>query len=199
MGDRVVEAARVTEAALRCVARWGVNKTSLDDVAREAGSSRATIYRQYPGGKDALFHAVLRSEISAFLDRIRSLINDADNLEDALVAAMTEAGRTPVAHEALSYLFEHEPGLVLPRLAFRELDGVLALIRREAGPALANHLDGDQDEAARVAEWVARITLSYTLSPATGVDTSDPDSVRELVRTYVLPGIAIALNQPAMN
>ena len=42
---------RILAATIRCVSRWGVGKTTLDDIAREAGCSRATIYRVVPGGK----------------------------------------------------------------------------------------------------------------------------------------------------
>ncbi|MEA2588672.1 MAG: hypothetical protein QOH66_1599, partial [Actinomycetota bacterium] len=53
--DRVAtQEQRVIDAALRCIARWGIAKTTLDDIAREASCSRATIYRLFPGGKDAL-------------------------------------------------------------------------------------------------------------------------------------------------
>ena len=45
------------------------------------------------------------------------------------------------------------------------------------------------DEAPRVAEWLARIVLSYTLSPAPECDVCDEESVRRLVRTFVLPGL----------
>ena len=34
--------ARLIDATLICLARWGVAKTTLDDVARQAGCSRAT-------------------------------------------------------------------------------------------------------------------------------------------------------------
>ena len=57
---------RVLDATLRCVARWGVAKTTLDDVAREAGCSRATVYRAFPGGKEALLEALARREVSRF-------------------------------------------------------------------------------------------------------------------------------------
>jgi hypothetical protein len=45
---------RVVDALLACIARWGVSKTTVEDVAREAGISRATIYRLFPGGKDVV-------------------------------------------------------------------------------------------------------------------------------------------------
>ncbi len=47
-------AGRAHAAALRGIARWGVAETTLADVAREAGCSRATIYRTLAGGKQAL-------------------------------------------------------------------------------------------------------------------------------------------------
>ncbi|MBV9252708.1 MAG: helix-turn-helix transcriptional regulator, partial [Actinobacteria bacterium] len=49
---------RILDATLRCIGRWGVAKTTLEDVAREAGCSRATVYRAVPGGKDGLIEAV---------------------------------------------------------------------------------------------------------------------------------------------
>jgi AcrR family transcriptional regulator len=41
---------RAVRATLACVARHGLAKTTFDDVAREAGCARATLYR-YFGGK----------------------------------------------------------------------------------------------------------------------------------------------------
>lgn len=201
MGDGLVD------AAVRCVARWGLAKTGLDDVAREAGCSRATVYRAFPGGKDALFAAVARTEVERFLDRIARRVTEAAGLEDALVAAITEAGRTLKGHAALQHLLVHEPEVVLPYVAFRQLDELLAAVRRFGAPLLAPFLGDDADdpdapdaerqhEAGRLAEWAARITLSYTLSPSAAVDTGDDVSVRRLVRTYVLPGVAARQPQP---
>ena len=56
---------RIVDATLRCVGRWGLAKTTLDDVAREAGCSRATVYRLFPGGKDSLFGTLVNVPQSA--------------------------------------------------------------------------------------------------------------------------------------
>lgn len=184
MGDALID------AAVRCVARWGVAKTGLDDVAREARCSRATVYRAFPGGKDALFAAVARAEVARFLDGVAAQIAKAADLEGALVAGIAEAGRTLAGHAALQHLIVHEPELVLPHVAFRQFDELLAAVRHHFAASLAPFLDGDEDEAARLAEWAARIGLSYTLSPSTTIDTADEASVRRVVRTYVLPGVA---------
>lgn len=180
------------DAALRCVARWGFAKTTLEDVAREARCGRATVYRAFPGGKDALWDAVVRTEVRRFLDRVQARIDAAADLEGALVAAINEAGRSVAGSGALQYLLEHEPGVVLPSLAFCKLDELLAVVRSVGAPMLARFLPPhdrghDRDQAAALAEWAARIALSYTLSPAADVDTTDEASVRRLVTTYVVP------------
>lgn len=49
------------DAAGRLFARWGFDKTSVDDIAREAGISKGAVYLEFPN-KDALFKAVLYHE-----------------------------------------------------------------------------------------------------------------------------------------
>src|SRR4051794_6865523 len=105
---------RVLDAAIRCIARWGVSKTSLDDVAREAGCSRATVYRLFPGGKESLFEAVATAEAERFFRGLTDRLRSADNLEDAVVGGITYAAGVLTNHEALQYLLAYEPEVVLP-------------------------------------------------------------------------------------
>jgi len=181
---------RVVGATVRCIARWGLAKTTVDDVAREAGVGRATLYRLFPGGRDALLDAVVAAETAALLSRIRAGVAAASSLEDVLVCCVLEGGAVLIGHEALRYLLAHEPESVLPYLAFDRLDGLLRRVCETGGPLLAPWL-GPGDDAARTAEWVARIVLSYALAPSPSFDLRDPESVRRLVRTYVLPGLAV--------
>lgn len=184
LGDQRV---RVVDGALRCIARQGVAKTTLDDVAREARCSRATVYRAIPGGKDALLAAVVDTEVSRLFSALAVRMGEADELEDVLVAGMTEAARRVSAHAALSYLLDHEPSVVLPHLAFERMDALLAVSSTFTAPFLGRWMD--HEEAQRVAEWAVRIVLSYLACPADGVDLTDPRSTRHLVRTFVLPGV----------
>lgn len=179
---------RIVDAALRCVTRWGVAKTTLDDVAREAGCSRATVYRLFPGGKDGLMVAVGHTEIARFFEGVGARMGEAATLEDVLVNGITEAGRRILGHKPLQYLLEHEPEAVLPRLAFSEMDQVLRTASEFAAPYLAKHIP-DEDEALRAAEWVVRLVVSYSMTPAPGVSLEDEGSVRALVRAFVLPGL----------
>jgi AcrR family transcriptional regulator len=56
---------RLLESAGRLFSLWGFDKTSMDDVAREAGVSKGAVYLEFPG-KDALFKAVLYQEFGRY-------------------------------------------------------------------------------------------------------------------------------------
>jgi AcrR family transcriptional regulator len=181
---------RVIDAALRCAARWGIGKTTLDDVAREASCSRATIYRLFPGGKDALLEATTRLEIDRFFTGLAQRFDEAASLEDLLVSGIVYASRSLAGHEALQFILAYEPEVVLPKVAFRQADRVLDAVSSFAAAYLAPYVGAT--EAPRVAEWVTRVVLTYTLAPADGVDVGDEQSVRRLVRTYILPGLVVS-------
>jgi AcrR family transcriptional regulator len=178
---------RIVDAALRCIARWGVAKTTLDDVARDAGCSRASVYRAFPGGKDALLTAVVDAELSRFAAGLEAALAGVDDLEDLLVAGITYASRFAAGHDGLNFLLAHEPEVVLPRISFARMHEVLAVAADLVAPWLTPFVGSA--EAPRVAEWVTRIVFSYTACPSDWVDGRDEESVRELVRDFVLPGL----------
>ncbi|HVM64951.1 MAG TPA: helix-turn-helix domain-containing protein [Acidimicrobiales bacterium] len=179
---------RAVDAALRCIARWGLVKTTVDDVAREAGVARATLYRLFPGGRDALLGAVVAREVDRVTSLLAAAAAGATTLEDALVACAVAASMAAREHAALQFLLAHEPESVLPHLAFQGLDDLLARAAEAAGPLLAPWL-GDPEDRARGAEWLARVVLSYTLAPSPDVDPADPVSARAFIRAFILPGL----------
>lgn len=177
---------KIADAAARCVARTGVAKTTLDDVAREAGCSRATVYRTFPGGKEEVIGAVVDTEVARFFSAIAVEMGRADSLEDVIVAGITATARAISEHEALRYVLDNEPGLLLPILVFDPLDGVLDTATQFASPFLARWLD--KEGARRVADWAARIAMSYVANPAPGIDLTDEGCTRQLVSVFVMPG-----------
>jgi AcrR family transcriptional regulator len=164
-----------------------VGKTTLEDVAREAGCSRATVYRAFPGGKDGLFEALVASELERFFRGLGACLDRAGSLEDALVGGMAFSSRWLASHGALQFLLAYEPEAVLPHIAFRRMNEVLAAASAFVAPFLGRWLPGD--DAVRAAEWGIRIVLSYTSCPADDVDLADEASARRLVQTFVLPGL----------
>ena len=177
---------RIIDATLRCIARWGVAKTTLDDVAREASCSRATIYRTFPGGKDSVLFASGEREVRRFLDALSEELETLDTVEDLLATTLVAATRAIRTHEALQYLLVHEPALVLRVAAFDGLDPLLTLAREFGAPELERFLT---PEAARAtAEWTARVALAHVFE-CPRFDLADPGDAHRLVTTYLLPGL----------
>jgi AcrR family transcriptional regulator len=179
--------ARVLVATIVCIGRWGLAKTTLDDIAREAGMSRATVYRLFPGGKDTVVRAAVAAEVDAVRRELEARTAGCDDVEDALVEMVTYATDVLRNHPALKYLLTHEPVQVLPHLAFGQLDVLLAAATAVAAPLLAPFVAAG--DAPRAAEWVARLVLSYTIAPSAWFDLANEDDARRLVTTFVLPGL----------
>ena len=183
---------RVVAAAIRCIARWGLAKTTLDDIAREAGCSRATVYRLFPGGKSSLIVTVGQHEVARLLLEVTSRLDDAHDVDTMLCVAIRTAGAFVAENDALQMLVRHEPETLLPFLAFDRVDPLLEAATTFVSPYLARHLQ--PDHAAEVVEWGARLVLSYMFTPNPTIDLTDDAEVRRLVSTYVLPGISPATN-----
>src|SRR3954469_25442326 len=177
---------RVLDAALACVARVGLGKTTLDDVAREAGCARATVYRCFPG-KQKLFGAVLERELLALGNRAIAAAGEADSLADAIVAVILTGSDTFTSHAALRFVVEHEQEILAPQLSFDRGSAVFRGAAVLIAPAFTRFVDPARAE--RLGEWVARLTLSYLLNPSEHVRLDDPERVRALVVDYVLPGV----------
>jgi AcrR family transcriptional regulator len=180
--------ARIRAAALRCVARSGLRKTTLDDVAGEAGCSRATIYRAFPGGKDVLMASATVAEIDRVLAVLGEQLDAQTTIADTLVVAMTGATRSVLGHEALQFVWVNEPGVIEPHLSFDGIDPVLARAVDFLAPYLERFVDSVT--AQRTAEWVARLVVLY--ADATSFDLTDTTDARHLVDAHVLPGLSAA-------
>lgn len=185
--DRSSTRVRIVDATLTCLARQGLAKTTVDDIARQAGFSRATLYRTFPGGKDAIVAAVVETEVARLFSLLAVVMGEATDLEDVLVAGMVESAHRLGAHPALEYLLLHEPGVILPHLTFAGMDQILFTAGDFAAPFFARWLSPDQ--ASRAGEWAVRIVLAYLADPAPDTDLGDPEDTRALVRTFVMPGI----------
>lgn len=185
--------ARIRAAALACIAERGITRMSVDDVARDAGVSRATLYRTFPGGKDTLVEAVLGRELHRFFGELGRDLARQDEAERLLVAGVGSALRFLTTHPALRGVLDHEPDLLLSQVAFHRLGPVLDAAAAFAAPYLRPHVRGDhrapEAAATEVAELLVRVVLAYALVPSPRVDPHDEASITRLVRQHLLPAL----------
>jgi len=177
---------RVIGAALACFSRWGIAKTTAEDIAREAGVSRASVYRSFPGGKGAILDAAGSREIG----RLMSAVVAAASAQDSLVGVLTEGivvGCEEMrTHSALTYLLEHEPEAVLPFLAFDRLGPALDMARNGCSTTVARFVP--LSTAEELVEWATRMVLSLAFMPGR-IDALRRETVENMVEALLLPGI----------
>jgi AcrR family transcriptional regulator len=178
---------RIVEAAYACVARRGVAKTTIEDVAKEAGMSRATVYRAFPGGRDEVINATVAWATLDFFGRLYERIQGAESLEEVMERGIMFAYRSIVEHEVLQRVMQTEPDKLLPILTVESnrirggIAAVLSPYLQERGLAAGVDLDD-------AADFLARMVLSYISAPGRW-DLEDPEQVARLVRSELLAGV----------
>jgi AcrR family transcriptional regulator len=187
---------RILEAAYACVARSGLAKTTVEDAAREAGLSRATVYRHFPGGKDELLAAVVDFEVLRFFGRMTEAIHGSTSLVDVTEGALSFASRALAEHLVLQQVLRSEPQLLVPRIN-ESTNRLLPIVRQffepfVAAEAAAGRLREGVDPRL-AADYVARMALAYA-NAAGRWDLGDHGQVRALVR-LVLGGV-VEVPQP---
>jgi AcrR family transcriptional regulator len=95
MGVRATAARRTADdkralilgAALKLFGQYGFRRTSIDDIAREAGIAKGTVYL-YVETKEALFRALSQSLIDQMMDTARAAAAGQGTLSDRLLAVL---------------------------------------------------------------------------------------------------------------
>jgi AcrR family transcriptional regulator len=185
--------ARVLAGAYECIARRGMAKTTVDDVAAASGVSRATIYRMFPGGKDEVLRDTVGWEMDRFFLRLGEELGDAADFPEFLERALPLARRELLEHRLLQKVLETEPDRLTALITVQQ-DRIVAAIARYFLPLLerdrAAGLVAADVDLARVAEYVARLSLSLIASPGRH-DLTDPVEIRRLVRGELLGGVLV--------
>src|SRR6267143_1108859 len=119
-------------AALASFERHGVRRTLMDDVAREAGVSRPTIYYYFPD-KDALVLEVIVRQVREIHRQIRCRISVEDGLPAMIEASLTTI-RLSGENQYLQLLTQPDSAGLTARLA--ESDIVMGLQRELWYPML---------------------------------------------------------------
>ncbi len=182
---------RLLESAYACVARFGMGKTTIDDVVKDSGVSRATIYRVLPGGKDQLMREVVAWEMGRFFGALAEAVAGAADFASLVEEGLVFAHQAVEDHAVLQKVLVTEPERLLPLLTteqdrpLRFITGYLVpfLEREEREGRLAAGL-----ELEVAADYVARMLLSLISSPGRW-DLHDPEQVRLLVRGEILAGV----------
>lgn len=181
--------ARVLDAAYEQFSRMGIQRSTMEDVARRAGVSRITVYRRFVT-KDALVEHVVRREFRRYFDQFLIDIQQAETAADRVVLGFVSSLRAIRRNPLIGGLIATEPDLVVPsmisdggRTVATVREFVAGQLRREqrAG-TVADGLDIDH-----VAEMMVRISASFLAIPSRLVDLDDDEQLAALARRFLVP------------
>jgi len=188
--DTDIEREATLDAAAACYLRLGVAKTTASDIAREAGFSRATLYRRF-GSHEAIFLAVLTRESEAMASEAQEHLDGFDDPAERLIEGMLFSIGQIHSRPVHAAVFGGDSAAWAAGQAFQE-EALRRIgdagLRPTLAPALA---DGSlsEDDLADLVDWILRILISFTAVPGDG-GRSTVDIRRQLT-SWFLPAFAL--------
>ena len=181
--------AKILDAAYEQFCLVGIQRTTMEDVAKRAGISRITVYRRI-ATKDALVDHVLRREFDRYVVQFLADVRAADTAADRVVLGFASALRAIRRNALLSRLLAVEPE-ALVRSLIGDGGRTLELLRAfVAGQLRAEQRAGhvaDGVDVDLVAELMVRVSASFLLTPSRTVDLDDDARVEALARQFLAP------------
>jgi AcrR family transcriptional regulator len=186
---------RILLAAISQVEDFGLRRFTIDDVARRAGTSRVTVYRHF-ATKDRLLEAVILHELRSFLRAIGEAVSGCTTLEDGIVEGVVFAHEFLRSHRLLQRLLRTEPELILPALTSNAAPLLAAAREFIAAFARVEVARGELGLAPRdidaMSEMLARMLLSFLLTPDSVMGMRNAAETRRWAERYVVAAVRLA-------
>lgn len=170
---------QIIAAATRAFARAGFAATSLDDIAAEAGISRAILYRHFDSKTD-LYQAVLDNACGRLINE-----TGADQFTDESIGGLLRAAASdPAGFHLLFHHAAREP----------EFRKAMDQFRADMTAVAHKHLAAQIPDSAWAA-WAAQLVPTVAIAAVTAwldAGQPDPDRAAGLVRDAIYGVIEVA-------
>jgi AcrR family transcriptional regulator len=171
------------DAAAERFSAVGIAKTTMEDIAREAGAGKATLYRHFPN-KAAVLDALLERENRRLARVVEGAVARQRTTPCRIEAAFVAALGFLRSHALLNKGLREEPDVVLPYLTSWSaplLRSCMTLftdmIRKGVEAGELRPVDPEW-----AAETLFRLLLSFFTLPQLTLRLDDPEEVRAYVR-----------------
>lgn len=180
---------RILDAAGEQFRHWGIQRSTMEDVARRAGVSRITVYRRFVTKEDLVEHVILR-EFRRYFDRFLVDIAAATTAADRVVLGFVSSLRALRGNPLIGALITAEPDHFVSSLVG---DGgrAVAMVREFVARQLRQEQRAGTISAEvrteLVAELMVRICASFLAIPSHVVDLDDDEQLAMIARRYLVP------------
>lgn len=182
---------QILEAANQCFTQLGIQRTSVQDVARMANVSRGTVYRYFED-RTVLIEAAIEFGAQKFYELVAASMAKKSTLAEK-IGAMAETHATILLdHRTRNRLMADDAELMRHMIsdgdsAVRRTTAFLVPYVREAQER--GEVGAGIDVTA-ASEWLARIIYSFsTVNQAQTFDMSKPATVRKYVEKFAINGL----------
>src|ERR1700758_711263 len=94
---------QLLDVAEQCFERYGIRRTTMEDIAAEARVSRPTLYR-YFGDRESLLTAISQRRAAKFAGKMRSVFAKYGSFEEKLTEGLLYLGRIGARDQFFSSL-----------------------------------------------------------------------------------------------
>jgi AcrR family transcriptional regulator len=175
---------RALDATSACLARHGLARTSMTDIAKEMGVARSTLYRSFGSVEEAAW-ALLAREAYRFFDAFGEIVAHGSGAR-SIVALAAEFVRYTREHPVMTRLLHDEPefvGRVMTSHFGALVDYAAAVVTPLVGAAMQGGIIPRRDPA-RLAQWMGRVVAVCILAPP-------PSGLDELLEEMLLPVLEV--------
>ena len=166
---------RLLEIAVRRFAADGFRRTSVSDIAREAGLTPAAAYAYFPG-KEGLFQAAVDADAGALIEAARSAVAEGASAREQLFLFVGELRERvddhPLARRVLSGL---EPEVAARLLTIPSLVALTAALADDLAEAQAASEIRPDVDPAEVAVGLETIVLALLMAELQTGLTVEPE------------------------
>ena len=167
---------RILDAAAKLFAQRGVEAVGMNDIARAAGCSRATLYRYFEN-REALHTAYVHRHAHAVKRRLAERVARIDDPRERLLAGLTGALALVRENPALAAWFTRTA------IGAQAAEGSDVVQAMTAGFLLSVDPE-DAAAAGRQARWLVRVLTSFLSVPG-----RDAGEERAMLAEFVVPRI----------
>jgi AcrR family transcriptional regulator len=178
---------RLLDAAEECFSQFGLSKTSIEDVARQAKVSRSTVYRYFEGRNELLAAAYMRANTAVFV-RVKTLMAEQGTFAERVVRVTVRAVYALRSGRYFPMLFNSDGALlssqaiIASKLFYEAGCDTMQPFFEEAQSRGELRADLDLEDFI---EWHLRLIFSFAMfdSPT----PRDSASLHHLLETFIAP------------
>ncbi|MBQ0794874.1 TetR/AcrR family transcriptional regulator [Zhongshania sp.] len=178
------------EAVTSCIKLYGLEKTTMDNIAEQAGLSRITVYRKY-SNRNNLINSFLAYRAEQFNSKIKTKIEDCTSLEQALEMYFWSSAEQAFKDESVRVLVETTH--VYKTILNGDDSPIKAAISDTWSPLLDKLSAADANirsiDKSEVINWI--IVMQHNFSSMAIETDCTEEQIRRYIRDFVIPAFII--------